>query len=137
MRVRAGKARHRSKKRLFKEARGNFLGRRKLLRSMKETVLRARAFAFVHRKLKKREYRALWITRLTAACRARGISYSNFINGLTVAKCELNRKTLSELAIHEPAIFDEIVELAKKSIPKKPAPKRAESKKPAAKTATA
>jgi large subunit ribosomal protein L20 len=124
MRVRAGKARHRSKKRLFKEARGNFLGRRKLLRSMKETVLRARAFAFIHRKLKKREYRALWITRLTAACRARGLSYSNFICGLTVAKVELNRKTLSELAIHEPAIFDEIVELAKKSIPKKSAPKK-------------
>jgi large subunit ribosomal protein L20 len=132
MRVRAGKARHRSKKRLFKEARGNFLGRRKLLRSMKETVLRARAFAFVHRRLKKREYRALWITRITAACRARGLSYSNFIRGLTVAKVELNRKTLSELAIHEPAIFDEIVELAKKSIPKKPA-----AKKPAAQTASA
>ena len=117
MRVKAGKARHRSKKRLFKEARGNFLGRRKLLRSMKETVLRARAFAFVHRRLKKREYRALWITRLSAACRARGLSYSNFIRGLTLAKVELNRKTLSELAIHEPAIFDEIVEVAKKSIP--------------------
>src|SRR5579863_4646664 len=132
MRVRAGKARHRSKKRLFKEARGNFLGRRKLLRSMKETVLRARAFAFIHRKLKKRECRALWITRLSAACRARGLSYSNFIRGLTIAKCELNRKTLSELAIHEPAIFDEIVELAKNSIPKKPA-----AKKPVAKTASA
>jgi large subunit ribosomal protein L20 len=132
MRVRAGKARHRSKKRLFKEARGNFLGRRKLLRSMKETVLRARAFAFIHRKLKKREYRALWITRLTAACRARGLSYSNFIRGLTIAKVELNRKTLSELAIHEPAIFDEIVEVAKKAIPKKPA-----AKKPAAQTASA
>jgi large subunit ribosomal protein L20 len=117
MRVRAGKARHRSKKRLFKEARGNFLGRRKLLRSMKETVLRARAFAFIHRRLKKREYRALWITRLSAACRARGLSYSNFIGGLSAAGVELNRKTLSELAIHEPAVFDEIVEIAKKSVP--------------------
>jgi len=117
MRVRAGKARHRSKKRLFKEARGNFLGRRKLLRSMKETVLRARAFAFIHRRLKKREYRALWITRLSAACRARGMSYSNFIRGLTIAGVGLNRKTLSELAIHEPAIFDEIVEVAKNAIP--------------------
>jgi large subunit ribosomal protein L20 len=122
---------------LFKEARGNFLGRRKLLRSMKETVLRARAFAFVHRKLKKREYRALWITRLSAACRARGLSYSNFIHGLTVAKVELNRKTLSELAIHEPAIFDEIVELAKKSIPKRPLPKQAPAKKSAAQAASA
>jgi large subunit ribosomal protein L20 len=116
MRVRAGKARHRAKKRLFKEARGNFLGRRKLLRTMKETVLRARAFAWVHRRLKKREYRALWITRLTAACRARGLSYSNFIHGLSVAGIELNRKTLSELAIHEPVVFDEIVEVAKQAV---------------------
>jgi large subunit ribosomal protein L20 len=116
MRVRAGKARHRSKKRLFKEARGNFLGRRKLLRSMKETVLRARAFAWAHRKLKKREYRALWITRLSAACRLRGMNYSTFIRGLSVAGIELNRKTLSELAIHEPEVFDEIVEIAKKAV---------------------
>lgn len=86
---------------------------------MKETVLRARAFAFIHRRLKKRNYRALWITRLSAACRARGMSYSNFIAGLTVAGVGLNRKTLSELAIHEPAIFDEIVEVAKKSVPQR------------------
>ncbi|HEV8003863.1 MAG TPA: 50S ribosomal protein L20 [Planctomycetaceae bacterium] len=118
MRVRAGKARHRSKKRLFKEARGNFLGRRKLLRSMKETVLRARAFAWIHRRLKKREYRALWITRLSAACGPRGLNYSTFIRGLSLAGVELNRKTLSELAIHEPEIFDEIVEIAKKAVAK-------------------
>jgi large subunit ribosomal protein L20 len=116
MRVRAGKARHRSKKRLFKEARGNFLGRRKLLRSMKETVLRARAFAWTHRRLKKREFRALWITRLSAACRSRGMNYSTFIRGLIVAGVTLDRKTLSELAIHEPAVFDEIVEVAKKAV---------------------
>jgi large subunit ribosomal protein L20 len=116
MRVRAGKARHRSKKRLFKEARGNFLGRRKLLRSLKETVLRARAFSWTHRRLKKREYRALWITRLSAACGMRGLNYSTFIRGLSVAGIELNRKTLSELAIHEPEVFDEIVEIAKKAV---------------------
>jgi large subunit ribosomal protein L20 len=116
MRLQAGKARHRSKKRLFKEAKGNFLGRRKLLRSMKETVLRARAFAWAHRRLKKREYRALWITRLSAACGPRGLNYSTFIRGLTLAGVELNRKTLSELAIHEPEIFDEIVEIAKKAV---------------------
>src|SRR5271156_1457260 len=116
MRVRAGKARHRSKKRLFKEAKGNFLGRRKLLRSMKETLLRARAFAWAHRRLKKREYRALWITRLSAACGPRGLNYSTFIRGLTLAGVELNRKTLSELAIHEPEVFDEIVEIAKKAV---------------------
>jgi large subunit ribosomal protein L20 len=116
MRVRAGKARHRSKKRLFKEARGNFLGRRKLLRSMKETVLRARAFAWTHRRLKKREFRALWITRLSAACGSRGLNYSTFIHGLIVAGVALDRKTLSELAIHEPEVFDEIVEIAKNAV---------------------
>lgn len=115
MRVRLGKARHRAKKRLFKEARGNRGGRGKLLRTVKETIIRSRAYAYRDRKVRKRDFRALWITRITAACRARGISYSVFIHGLKKAEIELNRKTLSELAIHEPAIFDEIVEVAKAS----------------------
>lgn len=110
MRVRLGKARRRSKKRLFKEAKGNRGGRSKLLRTVKETVVRARAFAYRDRRAKKREFRALWITRVTAACRERGMSYSVFIHGLKNAEIALNRKTLSELAIHEPAVFDEIVE---------------------------
>ncbi|MCA9084177.1 MAG: 50S ribosomal protein L20 [Planctomycetaceae bacterium] len=109
MRVTYGKARRRSKKRLFKEAKGNFGGRSKLLRTVKETILRSRAFAFRDRRVKKRVFRQLWIVRITAACRERGISYSQFINGLANANIALNRKTLSELAIHEPQIFDEIV----------------------------
>jgi len=113
MRVRLGKARHRAKKRLFKEAKGNRGGRSKLLRTVKETVVRSRAFAYRDRRTKKREFRALWITRLTAACRERGMSYSSFIHGLKSAEITLNRKTLSELAIHEPAVFDEIVEAAR------------------------
>ena len=75
MRVRLGKARHRSKKRLFKEARGNVGGRSKLLRTVKETLVRARAFATRDRRTRKREFRALWITRISAAARAtRGIA---------------------------------------------------------------
>ncbi|MEZ6039183.1 MAG: 50S ribosomal protein L20 [Planctomycetaceae bacterium] len=109
MRVRLGKARRRSKKRLFKEARGNVGGRSKLLRTVKETIIRSRAFATRDRRVKKREFRALWITRLTAACRERGMSYSEFIHGLTLANIGLNRKSLSELAIASPAVFDEIV----------------------------
>jgi large subunit ribosomal protein L20 len=109
MRVRLGKARRRSKNRLFKEARGNVGARSKLLRTVKETLVRARAFATRDRRTKKREFRALWITRLTAACRERGLSYSEFIHGLTLANIGLNRKSLSELAISDPAIFDEIV----------------------------
>ena len=116
MRVLLGKARHRAKKRLFKEARGNVGGRSKLLRTVKETIIRSRAYAYRDRKNRKRDFRALWITRITAACRAREISYSVFIYGLKEAEIELNRKTLSELAIHEPVVFDEIVEAAKASV---------------------
>jgi large subunit ribosomal protein L20 len=115
MRVRYGKARHRAKKRLFKEARGNVGGRSKLLRTVKETVVRSRAFATRDRRVRKREFRQLWITRLSAACRERGISYSSFIHGLHTANIELNRKTLSQLAITDPAVFDEILALAGKA----------------------
>jgi large subunit ribosomal protein L20 len=118
MRVRYGKARRRSKNRLFKEARGNYGGRSKLLRTVKETIVRARAFGFRDRRVKKREYRALWITRVSAACEERGISYSRFIHGLELAGIELNRKSLSQLAIHQPAIFDEIVEAAQQQLAK-------------------
>jgi large subunit ribosomal protein L20 len=116
MRVRRGAARNRAKKRYFKEASGNVMGRRKLLRTVKETILRSRRFAWRDRRLKKRTIRALWITRITAACRARGLSYSVFIHGLHSAGIELNRKMLSELAIFEPQIFDELVQLAQSQL---------------------
>ncbi len=109
MRVKYGKARRRSKKRLFKEAKGNFGGRSKLLRTVKETVIRSRVYAYRDRRVRKRTFRQLWITRLTAACRERGISYSQFINGLKLANLELNRKTLSDLAVLYPQVFDEVV----------------------------
>ena len=108
-RVRLGTARRRSKKRLFKEARGNVGGRSKLLRTVKETVVRSRVYAYRDRRNRKRVLRALWITRLNAACRQRGVSYSSFIHALKAAEIDLNRKSLSELAISDPAIFDEIL----------------------------
>lgn len=110
MRVKSGKARRRSKKRVFKEAKGNVGGRSKLLRTVKETVIRSRAFAYRDRRARKREFRALWITRVNAACRQRGVQYSAFIHALTKANIELNRKTLSEIAISHPEVFDEILE---------------------------
>jgi large subunit ribosomal protein L20 len=116
MRVRTGSARRQKKKRIFKEARGNRGGRSKLLRTVKETLVRARAFAYRDRRNRKRDFRALWITRITAACRMRGTSYSAFMNGVAKAGIGLNRKSLSELAIHNPAIFDEIVEIAKAAV---------------------
>jgi large subunit ribosomal protein L20 len=119
MRVRSGVARRRSKKRLFKEARGNYAGRGKLLRTVKETVIKSRAYAYRDRKTRKRVFRQLWITRISGACMQRGTSYSSLINGLTKAEVSVNRKMLSELAIFEPAIFDELVEIALKAIAEK------------------
>ena len=113
MRVTSGKARHRSKKRLFKEAKGNRGGRGKLLRSVKETIIRSRQFAYRDRRVKKRDFRALWITRITAACRMHGLSYSRFLFGLKQAEIELNRKSLSELAYSEPEVFAEVVDAVK------------------------
>jgi len=113
MRVRLGKARRRSKKRLFREAKGNVGGRSKLLRTVKETVVRSRAYAYRDRRVRKRMFRRLWITRLTAACRERGTSYSRFIHDLQAAEIALNRKTMSELAIRDPQIFDEVVDAVK------------------------
>lgn len=79
---------------------------------MQEHVRRSRAYAFRDRKARKRDFRQLWITRITAACRMRDLRYSQFIYGLKLAGIELNRKMLSELAIHNPTIFDEIVTAA-------------------------
>ena len=112
MRARKGHARRRARKRLLREVKGNYAARGKLVKMATETLFRARAFAFRDRRFKKREFRALWITRVTAACRARGIRYSQFIHGLAVAQVELNRKSLSELAIHSPHVFDELVKIA-------------------------
>lgn len=126
MRVSSGKTRHKAKKRLFKEAKGNFGGRSKLYRSAKETMVRAGAYAFRDRRAKKRDFRALWITRVTAACRERGIRYSTFIHGLNLAGITLNRKSLSELAIHNPSVFDEIMAIVKQATKHIPAKKARE-----------
>jgi len=113
-RARPGAARHRRKVRLFRDAQGYRGGRSKLLRVAMPAVKRAGVYAFRDRRARKRNFRALWITRLTAACRARGIRYSEFIHGLQAAGVTLNRKMLSEIAIADPPAFDLIVEIAKK-----------------------
>jgi large subunit ribosomal protein L20 len=112
MRARKTSARRRARRRLFREVKGNFGARGKLVKMATETLFRARAFAFRDRRTKKRNFRSLWITRLSAACRERGIRYSEFIHGLSLAKVELDRKSLSELAIHSPHVFDELVKIA-------------------------
>ncbi|MSR58588.1 MAG: 50S ribosomal protein L20 [Planctomycetaceae bacterium] len=117
MRARKTTARRRARKRLMRDVKGNWGKRGKLVKMATETLVRARAFAFRDRRAKKRSFRALWITRLTAACRARGLRYSQFIHGLMLAKVGLNRKSLSELAIHSPELFDELVNIAKDHLP--------------------
>ena len=113
MRTTKGAARNKAKKRLFKKAKGYRGGRGKLLRTVKETLVRAEAYAYRDRKVRKREFRKLWIIRINAAVRQRGMRYSEFISSLKKAGIELDRKQLSELAIHDPAAFDQIVEQAK------------------------
>ena len=112
-RARKGAARRQSKVRWFKKAAGNRMGRRSQWRRVKGAVIRAGVYQYAHRKQNKRNYRALWIVRLSAACAERGMNYSTFINGLKLAGILLNRKMLSEIAIHEPAAFDTIAKQAK------------------------
>lgn len=112
-----GAARRKSKNRWLEKAKGNRGARRKQWRKIKETVVRAGVNQYKDRRLVKRDYRRLWIVRLSAACRMRGINYSRFINGLKYAGIGLNRKMLSEIAIHDPEAFDAIVEQAKAACP--------------------
>lgn len=107
-------AHHKKVKRAMKAAKGYYGARSKLLGNARDTVLRAGVYAYRDRRARKGDFRRLWITRLTAACRARDISYSRFINGLKHATIDLNRKMLSEIAIADPAGFDSLVVIAKK-----------------------
>ena len=111
------------KKRTRKLTKGFRLGRHNLYRQARVTLIRSRVFAFRDRKAKKRLYRRLWIVRINAACRMRGMRYSEFIHGLQLANVVLDRKSLSETAIHDPAAFDKLVELARQHLPKQEAAK--------------
>ncbi len=113
MRTIKGSARNRSKNRLYRKAKGYRGGRGTLLRTVKETLIKAEAYAYRDRRVRKREFRKLWIIRINAAVRQRGIRYSEFIYGLGKAKIELNRKVLAEMAVHDPEAFDQVVELVK------------------------
>ena len=115
-RVRKGAARSQARKRVLKAVKGHRGSAGRTLRLAKEAVVRAAVNARVGRKLRKRDFRGLWIIRLNAACRERGIRYSEFINGCKKANIELNRKMLSEIAIAAPADFDKIVDVVKKAL---------------------
>jgi large subunit ribosomal protein L20 len=115
----------RKRKRVLKRAKGFRAGPGTLYRQALEFTLRAGKYAYRDRRQKKRHFRQLWVTRLSAALRERGINYNRFIPALQTAGIELNRKMLSELAISDPAAFDAIVELAKPHLnTPKPKPKK-------------
>ena len=104
------KARH---KKVLKQAKGYFGSKHRLYKTAKEQLMHSGQYAFRDRKQKKREFRKLWITRINAACRQNDISYSRFIEGLTKAGVEINRKMLSEIAINDPKAFTDLVKIAK------------------------
>jgi large subunit ribosomal protein L20 len=116
MRVTNGPATRRRRNRILKRAKGFRGARGTLFRMARESVLRADAFAFAGRRNKKREYRRIWIIRLSAAAEANGMKYSRFIHGVQRAGIKLNRKELSELAIHDPAVFTQVCEQAKAAL---------------------
>ena len=116
MRTRKGAARRQSNKRLLKRASGYVGGRSRLLRTAKETLSRAGAFAYRDRRVRKREFRRLWIIRISAACEQHGLRYSQFIHGLNKAEIGLDRKQLSEMAINDPSGFQAVVEKVKSAL---------------------
>ena len=101
---------------VFKRAKGYYGAKSKHFRMAKQAVMKSGNYAFVGRKQKKRQFRNLWITRINNAVRAQGMNYSTFMNGLKKSGIELNRKMLSEMAIHDPASFNALVETAKKAL---------------------
>lgn len=104
------------RKKVLKKAKGYFGNKSRLYRYAKDAVEHAERYAYRDRKKKKSEFRKLWIIRINAACRAEGLRYGQFINGLTKLGILLNRKVLSELAIHDPEAFKELVEKAKAAL---------------------
>ena len=116
MRVTKGPAARRSKNRVLKDAKGFYGKRSKCWTTAQQVVRRSKQQAFVGRKLRKRQNRALWITRLNAATRMRDLTYSRFAHGLTKAGIELDRKVLSDIAVRDPQAFDAIVAAVKAAL---------------------
>lgn len=103
-------------KKVLKLAKGYRGGKSKLYKTANQAVMKSLTYAYVGRKLKKRDFRKLWITRISAACKMNGINYSRFMNGLKKANVEINRKMLSEIAINDAAAFTKLVETAKAAL---------------------
>ncbi|UPT77476.1 50S ribosomal protein L20 [Sulfurovum sp. XGS-02] len=118
MRVKTGVVRHRRHKRLLKQARGFYSGRRKHFRKAKEQLERSLVYAYRDRRQKKRDFRRLWIVRINAAARLNGLNYSTFMHGLKLANIELDRKILADMAMNAPESFAKVAEASKAAIAK-------------------
>jgi len=118
-RVKRSTKRNDRRKKILKRASGYFLTKSKLYQAAQEAVERGLKFAYTGRRLKKRQYRSLWIVRIAAACKLNGTNYSQFISGLKKAGVELDRKILADIAVHDAAGFTKLVELAKAAQPAK------------------
>ena len=115
MRVKGGKVTHLRRKKIIKQAKGYFGSKHILFKTAKEQVMRSKRYDYIDRRRIKRDFRKLWIKRINAACRLNDISYSRFMHGLKVAKIDLNRKMLSEIAIHDAQGFADLVKVAKEA----------------------
>ena len=120
-RVKRGSKRRERRKKILSKAKGYFQAKSKLYRYAKEAVERGQKFAYIGRKLKKRDFRALWIIRIGAAARLHGLSYSKLMYGLKLVGIDLNRKVLSEMAIHDPKGFEQVAAQAKAALETQPA----------------
>ena len=115
-RVKGALATRKRRKKILKLAKGYFGAKSKLFKTAKEAVMKSGNYAYIGRKLKKRDFRRLWITRISAACKMNDINYSSFINGLNKAGVQINRKMLADLAVNDAAGFTTLVKAAKKAL---------------------
>ena len=115
-RVKSNVARLKRKNKIMARAKGYWGGRSKLWKAAKESVERAEKYAYRDRRRKKGEFRRLWITRINAAARLHELSYNRFMSGLKRAGVDINRKVLADLAVHDPAAFEQLAEVAKKAL---------------------
>ncbi len=115
VRIKSSVTTHRRKKRVLKKAKGQFGQRSKRYQQAKRSLMKGMAYAYRDRKVKKREFRSLWIVRINAACQEEGITYSRFMNGLKKANVEVDRKVIADLAVNSPAAFKKLVKVAQET----------------------
>ena len=115
-RIKGAMATRKRRKKVLKAAKGYYGGKHRLFKTAKQAVMKSGQYAYIGRKQKKRQFRQLWIARISAACKANGMNYSTFMNGLKKAEIDLNRKMLAESAVADPAGFTKLVETAKAAL---------------------